>query len=365
VAWSDSGRVLPAYAYTDASVFAQDRALLLGEWFAVGRVTDYPPGTYHTLELAGQPVLVWCSKDGKIRAFENVCRHRMSVLAEGSGEGQFMSCPFHGWTYASDGKLRSAPQVDKDLTEAIALPEFAVEIWLGFVFVNCDKNADAMAPRLEGVEELVRPHRIDEFSFSFMQSSETVVNANWKLMMEIGLESYHFPFVHRDTLAPRLMGAPDAPETNGWWTVSVEPRKHALLPSAEDPESLTDTERSTTFTFGVLPNTVFNIDVDNVVWFSVLPLAPTKSRVIYGVAARNEHCVRPLGGTEIVSVEEYQAWGDRLGAEDNAMSERVQRGLLGKHAEPGMLIRNAEHCLYDMQRYFEARIPNYPEIAQS
>lgn len=360
--WSNSGRVLPPYAYTEDAVFAKDRSLILKAWFAVGRTTDYSPGTYYTFQLAGQPIIVWCGEDGTIRAFENVCRHRMSVLAEGNGECQHLSCPFHGWTYQSTGKLHTAPKVDKRLLEGVQLPEFKVEIWLGFVFITCDKQAEPMAPRLGGVEELVSPHSIDDFAFSFMQTSEVEVNANWKLLMEIGLESYHFPFVHRETLSPRLKGSPDAPPGNGWWTVSVEPRTQRLPPRADEPDSLTDHERNTTYTFGILPNTVFNIDVDNIVWFSVLPIATERSRVIYGVAARNERCVRPLGGTEIVSVEEYQAWGDKLGAEDNAMCERVQRGLRAQHAEPGLLVSHAEHCLYDMQRYLEAQIPNYPEI---
>lgn len=362
MAWSDSGRVLPPYAYTDASVFTADRALLLKEWFAVGRTTDYSPGTYHTLELAGQPIIVWCGQDGEVRAFENVCRHRMSVLAQGSGECQFLSCPFHGWTYASDGTLHTAPKVEKNLIQGIALPEFKVEIWLGFVFINCDQDADALAPKLDGISAIVSPHRIGEFSFSFVRNNEAVVNANWKLLMEIGLESYHFPFVHRDTLAPRLTGASNPPQGNGSWTVSVEPRKTPLAPRIDDPASLTDHERNTTYTFGVLPNTVFNIDVDNIVWFTVLPKTTESSTVVYGVAARNESCVRPLGGTEIVSVEDYQAWGEQLGAEDNQMSERVQKGLKGKYSEPGMLIRNAENCLFEMQQFLESRIPNYPEI---
>ncbi|NKC00644.1 MAG: Rieske 2Fe-2S domain-containing protein [Pseudomonadales bacterium] len=365
MAWSDEGKVFPPYAYTDSTVFAKDSELLLSEWFAVGRTTDYSPGAYQTVELVGQPIIVWCGDDGEIRAFENVCRHRMSILAQDSGECQYLTCPFHGWTYESSGQLRSAPKVDKNLLQGIQLPEFQVEIWLGFVFVNCDRNAESLASKLKGVEKLVNPHEIDSFTFSFMQTSERVVNANWKLMMEIGLESYHFPFVHRETLAPRLTGTSDSPAGNGAWTVSTEPRKQPLAPRDDDPSALTDHERNTTYTFGLLPNTVFNIDVDNIVWFSVLPIAPELSSVIYGVAARNEHCVRPLGGTEIVGVDEYQAWGDRLGAEDNAMCERVQKGLRGKHAEPGMLIRDAENCLYEMQRYLESHIPNYPESTRS
>ena len=363
MAWSESGRALPPFAYLDDAVFEAERELLLRDWFMVGRLTDFSPGDYQSLEIAGQPILIWCGKDGEIRGFENVCRHRMAILAEGAGKGNHISCPFHGWTYASTGQLRAAPLLDNSQIPEIHLPEFRIEIWQGFVFVCCNPDTDSIGPRLRGIGELTAPHEISQFTFSFVQHNTSIVNANWKLVMEIGLESYHFPFVHRGTLAPRLKGIP-GPPGNGAWTVSVEPRKKPLPERDDEPDSLTASQRETTYTFGIFPNTVFNIDVDNVVWFSVLPIDKNRSKVLYGVAARNKDCVRPLGATEVTSIEEYQNWGDQLGAEDNRMSERVQSGLRGRHAWPGLLVKTAEPCLLEMQRYLEANIPGYPEITR-
>ncbi|MEM7016375.1 MAG: aromatic ring-hydroxylating dioxygenase subunit alpha [Pseudomonadota bacterium] len=359
--WSDTGLALPPSAYLDETVFNKEiQTLFLKGWLCVGRVADYAePGSYFTLNIANQPILIWCGEDSQIRAFENVCRHRMSLLAEGQGTSRGLSCPYHGWHYQSNGQLRAAPKLTPAQAQEICLPEFKVETWLGFVFVNCDPAAEPLAPQLQAVEDMLQPYAIEQFKYSQI-SDGGMVAANWKLVVEIGLESYHFPFVHKQTLAANLLGAPNPPAGNGYWTVSVEPRSEPLAPQASDPEALTESHRETTYTYGLFPSTVFNIDVDNLVWFTVLPISPEKSKVIFGSAARSESAIRILGANEASSAEEYLAWGANLGAEDNAASERVQQGLKGMHAKPGPLIRSAENCLFEMQQYLEAHLPGYP-----
>ncbi len=356
-----SVQVLPPRAYLDTSVFARERELFMREWICVGRETDLAqPGAYFALTVMAQPVVVWRDQQGRLRAFENVCRHRMAVIADGCGVSKYLRCPYHGWTYTDDGKLRAAPQADSYIAgQHIRLPEYRVEIWCGFIFVNLDPHADPLAPRLTQVEKILAPYQAPTFEFSAREIAAPV-NANWKLMLEVGLESYHFPYVHKSTLAANLGGAPNSPEGNGSWTVSVEPRTRPLEPQAGHPPGLSKEHRATTYTFGIFPCTVFNVDVDNIVWFTLLPVTESQTASIFGTAARTPELIRILGDDQPTSRENYFEWGARLGAEDNAICERVQAGIRARGARPGPIIRSKENCLYEFQNYLRAQIPEYP-----
>ena len=58
--------------------------------------------------------MVTRARDGKLRAFRNVCRHRGFPLAEGEGQRETLQCPYHAWTYGLDGSLRAAPRSDEE-----------------------------------------------------------------------------------------------------------------------------------------------------------------------------------------------------------------------------------------------------------
>ena len=349
-------------AYLDTNVFAAEQDLVRRSWLCVGRETDLAgPGAYCALTLMDQPVVLWRDQRGEIHAFENVCRHRMSTIAEGCGTSKYLTCPFHGWTYADDGELRAAPQASEDVEGlGLRLPEYAVEVWLGFVFVNMDPHArPRLAPRLRAVADLVAPYELAKFEFS-ARGDASECQANWKLMMEIGLESYHFPYVHQQTLAGNLNGAPNPPAGDGAWTVSVEPRSRPLEQQSCHPVGLKDVHRATTYTFGIFPCTVFNVDVDNVVWFTVLPKTNGRTASVFGTAAGSADAVRILGADAPCSEREYYEWGGRVGTEDNAACERVQQGLHAAGAKPGPIVRSKENCLYEFQQYLKTNIPDYP-----
>ena len=359
---------LPPRAYLDAVVFEREQALILGEWVCVGRETDFAErGSYSALTLGSQPIVVWRDQSGRLRAFENVCRHRMSVIATGCGVTKYLTCPFHGWTYADDGSLRAAPKAADLIAQLdLKLPEHRIECWLGFVFVCLDDAAEPIGPRLAEVESMLAPYDLHSFEYSTRGSSPAVA-ANWKLMLEVGLESYHFPYVHKETLAPNLRGAPNPPIGNGAWTVSVEPRARPLAPRSDDSPGLDDVHRSTTYTFGIFPCTVFNIDVDNLVWFTLLPEAADRTAMVFGSAARHRGAIRILGADEPTNEADYLDWSARLGREDNAACTRVQKGLRARGARPGPIVRQAENCLYEFQDYLTHKIPHYPttELSQA
>ena len=108
----DAGLSLPGWIYHDADFFAAEKARVLRQaWQIVCHVSDVPnPGDWHALEYLGESLLVIRGDDGAVRAFTNVCRHRGSRLVDGnSGCAKKLVCPYHAWTYATDGRLTGVP----------------------------------------------------------------------------------------------------------------------------------------------------------------------------------------------------------------------------------------------------------------
>ncbi len=111
---------MPPSVYTDEGFGERElERIFRREWICVGRAGAVAkPGDYLTCELAGQPIAVVRDRDGELRAFSNVCLHRMSTLLEGTGNARAIVCPYHAWTYNLDGTLRAAPHMDKTTASA-------------------------------------------------------------------------------------------------------------------------------------------------------------------------------------------------------------------------------------------------------
>ena len=97
------------------------------------------PGSYHSLEVLGVPVFVTRGEDGVIRAFLNSCTHRGAmVVPEGTGTSRRHACPYHAWTYNSQGELVGVyeeehfGQIDYQCNGLVELPcdERAGLIWV-------------------------------------------------------------------------------------------------------------------------------------------------------------------------------------------------------------------------------------------
>lgn len=101
---------LPASYYYDPAIFEREReAIWFKTWQLVGYVHDLAkPGDYITADILDQKVFVVRDKSGELRAFYNVCMHRGHILAEGKGSKTIFTCPFHAWSYDTDGRLRAA-----------------------------------------------------------------------------------------------------------------------------------------------------------------------------------------------------------------------------------------------------------------
>jgi choline monooxygenase len=144
---------MPPAIYASAEVLRLEQShLFRKEWICVGRASAIAePGAYLTYEIAGQPIVVLRDRTGSVRAFSNVCLHRMSVLLDGRGCTSVIVCPYHAWSYNLDGTLRGAPHMERTTgfrKDAYRLPEFRSEIWQGWIYVTLDPDAPPVADHL-------------------------------------------------------------------------------------------------------------------------------------------------------------------------------------------------------------------------
>ena len=200
-------RGLPNAHYTDPGIHAREtRALLAASWTAVGVASEIPePGDALPRDLAGEPLLLIRGRDGRVRVFQNVCRHRgMILVSEARRIEGAIRCPYHSWCYGTDGRLVATPHIGGPGQNAhpgidrrsLGLIEVASHIWRDVIFVNLSGDAPpfetanaALTGRLAAFDQPLH-HGGAESAF------ELTVTANWKLAVENYCESYHLPWVH-------------------------------------------------------------------------------------------------------------------------------------------------------------------------
>ncbi len=192
-------RTLPASWYSDPAHHASEvQAVWRRQWVCVGDEADMPPaGGWKAIVAAGLPVLLVRDRDGVLRAFLNVCRHRAAPLCESGdeGHGAALSCPYHAWLYRLDGSLARAQGVGApegwDPAE-VSLHPVAIVAWRRWVFVHAD--ADAPAPDFGPLAAAVSGYPLDEMHLVLREAHERPFN--WKVLLENYSENYHTPFVH-------------------------------------------------------------------------------------------------------------------------------------------------------------------------
>jgi Rieske 2Fe-2S family protein len=198
------GRQRPGYSldqafYQDAAIFERDRERIFRRhWFLATHVSEIPgAGDYRLFDVAGDSIIVIRDRHGAVRAHHNVCRHRGSrVLLASTGTAAALTCRYHGWSYALDGCLRTAPRMSEDFVPAEhALAPCHVKVVEGLIFICL---AEGPAPDLDSVGEGLRPFlRLHGFADARVAHREVFpVHANWKLAVENYLECYHCKPAH-------------------------------------------------------------------------------------------------------------------------------------------------------------------------
>ena len=200
---------LPGRAYFDPAFFEAERYRVFAPgWLAVGFDSDIPkPGDVKPVTIAGWELILVRGRDGLIRCFHNICRHRGMKVVGHECNVRTLACPYHCWTYGLDGKLLATPAlagIDKARApefdyDTLGLLPVRCESWFQFVFVNIDGKAAPLERHLRPAQERIAP----SFDLSLVAPGEggrggiRDFPVNWKVVLEGSIEDYHLPFVHK------------------------------------------------------------------------------------------------------------------------------------------------------------------------
>ncbi|TWF75370.1 Rieske 2Fe-2S family protein [Pseudonocardia hierapolitana] len=199
---------LPGLSYTDPALFGREQEKIFeARWIAAARSADLDgPGAFRTLDVGRENVILVRGRDGQLRAFLNVCRHRGArVCMEPSGVARRnLQCGYHAWTYGLDGKLVAAPNLTKmpdvDRTEYGLVP-VPLREWLGYAWVCVADEPPSFDATVIGAvtERLGGAGVIERWDIENLEVGRRIsydVRANWKLIVENFMECYHCATIH-------------------------------------------------------------------------------------------------------------------------------------------------------------------------
>jgi phenylpropionate dioxygenase-like ring-hydroxylating dioxygenase large terminal subunit len=343
----ERGQTLPASWYSDPEVLRleQERIFRRAWQYAGVRANVAEAGAFFTCRAGDVPLVVVRGRDGALRSFVNVCRHRGHEVADGCGRRETLQCPYHAWTYDLDGSLRKAPRSERepgfDPAEWSLVPA-RVETWGPLVFVNADRDAPAFAETLGDLPDRLVADGLDPNEMEYRgRSRELVVEANWKIVVENFLECYHCPVAHK-TFSRIVDVDPDAYRlTAARWTSS----QYASRPERRDnglPYVPVGDVTSSQFHW-IWPNWTFN----------TLP-GPRHLRLLVFQPLDAERTATFIDsfwqpGTPDEVVDEITAFGAVVGREDIELVESVHRGLRSGALQHGRLLLDSEHLLQHFQ----------------
>ncbi len=329
---------IPSAWYTDPQFHDIDRdAVFATTWQHVADVHQLAqPGDHIVADVAGEPIIVVRGKDGELRAFYNVCRHRGGPLAMKDGNADMLICKYHGWTYRLDGMLRGVPhfnQVELFDKRDYGLTPVPLAQWGGLVFVTLAERPKPVETYLAGIRERIAPTRLDELTF--VRRIDYDVHANWKVYVDNYLEGYHVPYVH-----PELYSLYDydgyVTEIKDWYSVQVGPLKNdSNVYTSGGGEGLY---------YQVFPNLMLNVVPGRLQSNVVIPVAPDRCKVIfrYYYADVSSPAARQ-------HIEADIAFSDKVQQEDADICERVQRGLGSRAYDKGRFSVRFEEGVYHFQ----------------
>jgi len=350
---ADTGRTMPAAFYTDPDwLELETEHLFRREWLCVGRVEEIDrPGRYMTHTLLGEPLVITHGRDGHIRALSNVCRHRGALVASGKGEARRLLCPYHHWAYELDGRLAAAPDMPERPDFSIAtcrLPAFPCETWQGFVFVNLDRDAPPLSPRLADLEARLRPYHMEEMRLAGL--GEEVWETNWKSLVENYMEGYHISPLHQATLynlnLTDLCRRIEPGET--WFGYEVYFPRDLPRVTRGHPD-LTPEQADACLMAMIVPSSGIGLAADYSSFLCIQPEGPDRVRLKFGLLF--------WGDWSQEQIDRAIALNEATMAEDSMVLESIRRGQRSAWHETGPLAPgHLEGTIHDLARHIGRRM---------
>ena len=354
---------LPGWIYHDAEFFGVEmERVIRPSWQIVCHLSDIAAaGQWQSIEYLGESILVVRGDDGEPRAFSNVCRHRASRIVSGtSGCAKRLTCPYHAWTYALDGRLIGVPHKNDypGLDQSkLGLNAIELEEYRGFLFVRLEGGGPSVAQMMAPYDHEVEPYRFEALE-AIGRVTLRPRDVNWKNVADNYSDGLHIPIAHPgltrlfgrgytiaaeehvDRMAGDLLERPSA---------NLSERAYQrFLPEAEHlPPAL----RRRWLYFKLWPNVAFDIYPDQVDFMQFLPVSPTQTLI------REISYALPDGRREMKAAR-YLNWriNRRVNDEDTMLIQGVQQGMASRSWTPGPL-GESEVCLRSFARKLRRLIP--------
>jgi choline monooxygenase len=332
---------LPPHWYTDDEVLRLEKQAVFGRsWqFACHVDKVSKPGDMVPVRCGDIPVVVVRDKEGTLRAYINVCRHRgHEVVLEPCNRGT-MQCRYHGWTFGLDGSLRAAPREKReDDFDRSAFPLYpaAVATWGPLVFVNPDPSAASFQSTLGTLDEVGSTNGLDLTKMVLRDQRTYNVRGNWKIALDNMLECYHCPTGHPGfydlydvdpaTYVLQLHGA--CSYQRGDLRAKPEAQAHR-------------TDWGNFELYFVWPNTIMIPGPVSCIVMPIIPVAP--NRCILSTQTYFDPSVPEE------SLQSYIDYYDEIWSEDVELIESVQRGQDSHRLPWGPIFRDSEKLLQHVQ----------------
>jgi phenylpropionate dioxygenase-like ring-hydroxylating dioxygenase large terminal subunit len=354
---------LPGWLYHDPEFFeAEKKAFLRAAPQIVCHESEIAdPGEWRSLEYLGESVIVIRGDDGAVRAFSNVCRHRGSRLVDGTGGcAKVLTCPYHAWSYARDGRLVGVPHRQEYpglRIEDHGLFPVALENWRGFLFVTLEPGIPSVAEIMAPYEEEIAPYRFEELRV-LGRITIRPRHLNWKTIADNYSDHLHIPVGHPGLT--RLFGRSYRIEAQDWVDKmegdlvekeSANPSERTYQRYMPKVDHLPESHQRKWLYFKLFPNVAFDIYPDQVDFMQFIPVSSTESLL------REISYALPDDRREMRAVR-YLNWriNRRVNAEDTELITRVQLGMQSPAYVAGPL-GTSEVCLRSFSRKLRRFIP--------
>ncbi|MGH6783761.1 MAG: aromatic ring-hydroxylating oxygenase subunit alpha [Sphingomicrobium sp.] len=333
-------KTLPGEYYTSAGIFARECDVIFSRhWHCAGRASRLAvPGDYLLCTIAGESIIVVRGRDGAVRAFFNVCRHRGTRLCDGKAGhvAETIQCPYHAWTYSTDGRLIGAPHM-QDVEEFdkadYPLHAAAVAEAHGFLFVSIDSGPQPFDEWFAPMRQ--RLDRFDLGSLEVGHRAEYDVQANWKLVFQNYSECLHCPIIHPElaSLLPYQSSANDlveGPFLGGYMDITAPHESVTMTGRACARPVVGDDDRRRAYYYSVMPNMLVSIHPDYVTCYAATPVAPDRTLVetewLFSPASRQDAGFNPADAITFWDIVNRQDW---------RIIEQSQKGIASRRYTPG------------------------------
>src|SRR5262245_38426850 len=371
--------------YFSPEIFGQEKErIFFGQWMCVGREEEVPnPGDYLLLDVVGESVILVRTREGKLAAHYNVCRHRGSQLVLGvdpkprrwtdqaTGDkatygpsGTFTSgikWPYHSWTYELSGSLRTAPFLDEGSgfrKEQLPLYAVEVDVWGGFVFLklgspHSGRSPESLASQLGGAVDRIKRYPLSELRIARRIGYE--VEANWKVILENYNECYHCGGVHPELCkvvpAFKQKGGMEldwdrgVPHREGAWAFTMRgtTNRKPFAGLNEDEQTRHKGEL-------LYPNCMLSLSAEHAAAFTLWPTSPNHTAILCDFLFHPSEIAQP----DFNPNDAVEFW-DITNRQDWVICESVQRGMASRVFRQGFYAP-MESMSLDIRRYIRERL---------